>query len=360
MKKKLFIFMCAGMMMTGCAGQGSGENKEPEVISLDLGGNAQNDDANKEQANNIADSDAGEIVQSGENTTSQEPETESAAKDNNDNIQNTQNNENTQDLYMQFINNEVPVNIANDYPQNDIVIFGLEGGKSYTFAELGQHINQSYFDPAYSEKTAYDYAQYTYVDCPDSNSQNFLIKFVGLNIYTQGDDSFAVFVITENNGQLYLTGEYECWARSYTDQYRNGLCIDGGSAGAGDHYSGASVILSNGIITNIYGEEMLSGWWTSYVNEAIYNEVFDENTEVPLNVSICTIGEEKYYTYDFSECTDDEVILCETYINRCRDEAGIKWATDAEIDAAIQKRCSAIGVSDDTIGQQEMVTWTNV
>ncbi|MDE7433449.1 MAG: hypothetical protein K2N34_16250 [Lachnospiraceae bacterium] len=357
MKKKLFILLCAGMMMTGCAGQGSGENKEPEVISLDLGGNAQNDDADKEQASNIADSDAGEIEQSGEITTSQEPETESTSNDNNENIQN---NENTQDLYMQFINNEVPVNIANDYLQNDFVIFGLEGGKSYTFAEFGQYVNQSYFDPAYSEKTAYDYAQYTYVDCPDSNSQNFLIKFVGLNIYTQGDDSFAVFVITENNGQLYLTGEYECWARSYTEQYRNGLCIDGGSAGAGDHYLGESVILSNGKITNIYGEEMLSGWWTSYVSAAIFNEVFGENTELPLNVSIYIIGEEKYYTYDLSECTDDQVTVCETYINRCRDEAGIKWVTDAEVDEAVKKRCSSIGVNYDTINQSEKATWTNI
>ncbi len=356
MKKKLFILLCAGMMMTGCAGQGSGEQKEPKVISLDLGGNAQNDDANKEQASDNAGSDAGEIVQPGENTVSPEPETESAPIDNNENIQK---NENAQDLYMQFINNEVPVMIGNDYPQNDYRIFNLERGKSYTFAELGQYVNQSYLDPEYSEKTAYDYAQYTYVECLDSNSQNFLIKFVGLDIYAQDDDSFAVYVITENNGQLYLTDEYECWARSYTEQYRNGLCIDGGSSGAGDHYSGKSVILSNGKITNIYGEEMLSGQWTSYVNEAIYYEVFGEDLGVPLNVSVYTIGEEKYYIYDFSECTDDQVTLCENYINRCRDEAGIKWVTDAEVEEAIKKRCSSIGVNYDTIDQQEKATWTN-
>lgn len=314
MKKKLFVLLCAGMVLTGCADQKADEQKKPEVISLDSGGNVQTDEANGEQADN---------------------------------------------LYMQFLNNEIPVVIGKDYSQDDYRIFNLERGKTYTFAELGQYVNQTYFDPEYSEKTSYDYAQYTYVECPDSDSRNFLVKFVGLNIYSPDDDSFAVCVITEDNGQLYLTGGYECWARSYTEQYRNGLCVSGGSNGAGDHDSGESVIMSNGKMTDIYEARTLSGWWTSYVNGAIYDEVFGGNEEIILNVSIYTIGEEEYYTYDFSECTDDQVALCETYINRCRDEAGIRWVTEAEVEEAVKKRCSAIGADYDTIEQQEIVEWTN-
>lgn len=314
MKKKLFVLLCAGMMMTGCADQKAGEQEKPEVISFDLGGDVQTDEANGEQADN---------------------------------------------LYMQFLNNEIPVVIGKDYPQDDYTISNLESGKTYTFAELGQYVNQFYFDPEYSEKTSYDYTLYTYVDCPDSDARNFLIKFVGLNIYSPDDDSFAVYVITEDHGQLYLTGEYECWARSYTEQYRNGLCVSGGSNGAGDHSSGISAILSDGKITDIYEAETLSGWWTSYVGETIYNEVFDGNTEIPLNVSIYTIGEEKYYTYDFSECTDDQAAVCEIYINRCRDEAGIDWVTDEEVEEAVKRRCSAIGVDFDTIDQQVEAEWTN-
>ncbi|MDE6621294.1 MAG: hypothetical protein K2K74_12565 [Lachnospiraceae bacterium] len=356
MKKKLFILFCAGIIMTGCADQKSDEQEKPEVISLDLDRNVQNDEANGEQVNNLG-SNADETAQSEENAERQEPEAEIVSKDN---IENVQNNENPQDLYMQFINNKVSAIIGNDYSQDEYRIFNLEQGKSYTFGELSQYVNQSYFDPEYSEKTSYDYAQYTYVECPDSNSKNFLIKFVGLNIYSPDDDSFAVYVLTENNGQLYLTDGYECWARSYTEQYRNGLCINGGSGGAGDHYVGMAVILSSGRITDIYGAEILSGWWTSYVSGAIYNEVFAGNEDVLLNVSIYTIGEEKYYLYDLSECTEDQIALCETYIGRCRDEAGVNWAADAELEEAIRKRCSAIGVNYDTIGQQEESEWTNI
>ncbi|MDE6220351.1 MAG: hypothetical protein K2G51_08010 [Lachnospiraceae bacterium] len=356
MKKKVFVILCVGMMMTGCADQKAEEQVKPEVISLDLGGNIQDEEANGGQENPV-DSDADRTVQPGENTESQEPEAEISSEDY---IERVQKNENTQDIYMQFINNQVSLVIGNDYPQDEYRIFNLERGKSYTFAELGQYVNQSYFDPEYAEKTSYDYVQYTYVECLDSNSKNFLIKYVGLNIYSPNDDSFVVYVLTEDNGQLYLTDGYECWARSYTEQYRDGLCINGGSAGAGDHYSGMSVILSNGRITDIYEEEILSGWWTNYINGEIYSEVFDENTEVPLNVSIYTIGEEKYYTYDLSECTDDQVTLCETYINRCRDEAEINWATDEEVDEAARKRCSSIGVNYDTIGQQKESEWTNI
>lgn len=355
MKKKLFMILCAGMMMTGCADQKADKQEKPEVISLDLGGNIQNDETSGEQPER-ADNDIDAAVQSGEAAGSQEQEAEPAPEGG---TGTAQNDENTQDLYMQFINNEVPAIFRDDHQQDDYRIFNLEGGKAYTFAELGQCVNQTYFDPEYSEKTAYDYVQYTYVECPDSDSRNFLVKFVGLNIYSQGDDSFAVCVITEDNGQLYLTGGYECWARSYTEQYRDGLCVGGGSGGAGDHYFWESVILSNGTIANIYEAEMLSGWWASRVSDAIYNEVFDGNEEIILNVSIYTIGEEKYYTYDLSECTEDQVTVCETYINRCRDEAGIKWVSDEEVEEAVKKRCSAIGINYDTVDQQEKVEWTN-
>lgn len=353
MKKKLLMLLCAGMLMTGCADKGSDGQKASDAPILDLDGDTWNNDVKAEQTA-VDDSDAHDTAQIEENK-------EEQASTQADNIENVQNDENIQDIYLQFVNNEISVIVGSDYPQNDYRIFNLERGNAYTFAELEQYVNQSYFDPEFSEKTSYDYAQYTYVECPDnSDSENFLIKFVGLNIYAQGDDSFVVYVITEDNGKLYLTGEYECWARSYTEQFRNGLCSNGGSSGAGDHYAGMSAILSDGKITDIYWAEILSGWWTNYVNEEIYSEVFGENTETLLYVSIYTIGEDKYYTYDLSECTDDQIILCESYINRCRDEAGINWITDEEIQEAVRKRCSSLGIEYNALEQQEKAKWTDV
>lgn len=319
MKRNVLLFLlCAGLLLTGCAG------KEPEVISLDLTGDAQNTEGKAELETTASKS--GQSVQE-------------------------------QDLYMRYIKNEVAATVGNDYPMNDYLVFKLERGDSYTFAELAGYVNQRYFDPEYSEKTTYDYVQYTYVDCPDSDSRNFLIKFVGLNIYSQNDDSFAVYVLSEKDGQLYLTDEYECWARSGVTAYRNGLCSSSGSSGAGDSYAGVDAILSDGKVTNVYGIEFLSGWWTSHVNETIYNEVFDADMEVMLNIMIYSIGENRYYVYDLSGCTDDQIPLCENYINRCRDEAGINWITDEDAQVLIKERCSSMNVNYDSIEQQQEPDW---
>lgn len=361
MKKGFLVLLCAGMMLTGCTDQRFGGQKEPEVYSLDLGGNAQEEESDAKQTQLAI-----ETTQSGETAKHQELQAESTTQSSNDSVQNSedqsygesvQNKERARNLYTGFLNNEVPAVVGSGL-QDGSILNNLGKSRAYTFEELGQCISQIYFDPEYMEKTTYDYAQYTYVECLDSDTENLLVKFVGLNIYSPDDDSFMVCVVTEKDGQLYLTDDYECWARSYTEQYRNGLCSTFGSNGAGDHYSGMSAILSNGIETYLYEAEILSGWWTSYVNGTIYNEVFSEGIDALLNVSIYTVGEEKYYTYDLSECTDDQKTLCELYIDRCRDEAGVNWVTEEQLQEAVRNRCSSIGVDYDMLEQQEAVEWT--
>lgn len=364
MKRGLLILFCMGMMVTGCADQKAGIQEEPEVYSLDLDGNIQMEETGGKQA--VTGSEA---AQSGETAENQESEAVSASKDSTQDNTGAQSGEsasedqdhaNTQDLYSGFLKNEVPAIVRNDYLQSDYRTNNLESGRAYTFAELGQYVDQSYFDPEYMEKTTYDQAQYTYVGCLDNDAINLLVKFIGLNIYSPGDDSFAVYVLSEENGQLYLTGEYECWARSYTEQYRNGLCRSGGSSGAGDHYDGLSVFLSDGKEVSIYEAEILSGWWTSYVDGTIYSEVFGENADVPLEVSVYTIDGDMYHTFDMSECTDDQKTLCETYINRCRDEAGVNWVTEEQLQEAVRKRCSSLGIDYNMLEQQEEVEWIKI
>lgn len=219
-------------------------------------------------------------------------------------------------------------------------------------------------NPEYTDKTSCDQIQYAYVKCPDSSDEtekNLLVKFVGLNIYTQDDQSYAVFILAENNGRLYITGSYECWARSETTAYENGILRSSGSGGAGDHYDGISVLLSDGKPVSIYDAEILSGWWTSYVNDTIYNEVIDENTVPPdLIVAIYTIGDKKYYQYDMSDCREEEKPLCESYISRCRDEAAINWVSEEEIQTAVQNQCIAVGIDYSIIEQREEAVWNEL
>lgn len=343
MRKTVLVWLLAGLTATGCAAGGAAQ-KQPDIRT---------EDSQEFIRDESEQNESGQTEQNEPEQTEQE-----AAKDSE--TERIPAEESAQDLYMQFINNEIPAAVSGVYPKKEYKTVNLETGRSYTFTDLGAYVNQNYFDPEYSEKTTYDEVQYTYVDCPDSDSQNFLIKFVGLNFYAPDDESFVVYVLTEHNGQLYLTDEYECWARSYREQYRSGLCSSDGSGGAGDHYAGMSAILSDGRITDIYSVETLYGWWASSVSETIYREVFDENAEILLNVSIYSVGEDRYYMYDLSECTDDQLPLCETFISRCSSEARIAWSTDEEIQEAIKNRCILLGIDYSTLNGQTSVTWTDL
>ena len=39
-----------------------------------------------------------------------------------------------------------------------------------------------------------------------------------------------------------------------------------------------------------------------------------------------------------SECTEEQKALCESYVNRCRDEQGIVWITEDEVLGAVKER----------------------
>lgn len=369
MKKKVVAILLIGITITftGCNKQGTRSidmnDNEATKTQIDQENNTKNDTEQKsflqETPDGTQNIEMPDSVQSNET-----PQEASDNTQNHETIQeasdNIQNYETTQDLYTAFIKNEVSVTVEEDFPQSDYITYNLEPGKTYTFAELGSYVNTSYFDPEYSTKTSYDNAQYAYLESSDNHTRILLVKFSGLEIYAPDDDSFAVYMIAENQGKLYLTNSYECWARSYTKACKNGLLVSGGSGGAGDHLTAVSAIFANGKNADIYATEIMSGWWASYINEAIYNEVFAGNEDILLSVMFHTIGDKTLHTYDLSECTEEQIALCETYINRCRDEAGINWITEEEVQEVVRERCNALNIDYEIIEQQEEVEWTEI
>ena len=344
------------LILSGCAGKKESAAGEEGEIILDSINNPEDQTVPDTQTSTqttpqVPVTAADETVQSDENQTTPD----SDPPENTD----SQATADSGSLYEQFLRNETTVlaadSILTDEYRNPI----LEKGRSYTFTELGQVISAYFLNPEYTDRTSYTSAQYAYVNSPDNTgAQILLIKFIGLNIYSRDDDSYAIVAIKEDNGQLYATAEYECWARSETLAYRNGILNDYGSSGAGDHYSGISAFLSDGTVTPIYATETLYGWWTSYINDAAYQEVFGQDTEPgEFIVSINTIGEEIYYQYDIGECTEELKILCETYIDRCQQEQGINWVSDEEIQHAVKARCDKLGIGYDTINQNPEITW---
>lgn len=353
--------VCIVLSVSGCAADKSGavEEEKSEAVNDTAdntgGGQSITDMDRTDQSDQPGQSDSQNVPTDSEpenenQTTVDDTEEEPAASD-------------SKSLYEQFLSGEASASVSSSYPDPDYVDAIIQKGDSYTLTELGQQVSKYFLDPEYTDKTSYDSIQYAYITCPDSASgkQNLLVKFVGLNIYTQDDNSYAVFVITEDNGQLSITYQYQCWARSETVAFSNGILSDSGSGGAGDHYGGLSVILADGTVSGIYGAEVLSGWWTSYVDAGIYSEVFGADMEPGgFIVSIYTIGDDRYYLYDMSECTEEERSLCENYIAKCQEEQGINWITDEEIQTAIRNRCSALGISYESIEQKQEAVWNNL
>lgn len=346
--KGLLTISCIGLLLSGCGADDKKlkvENAGQEITEADI----KAPDSSTEPDNLEAPA--------AENPASKNPEESETQTD----VQDVPSD--TASLYDQFLHNDISVTTGQGFPQEDYRTPICETGSSYTLSELGARVSEYFLNPEYTDKTSYDSIQYTYVNCPDSSDtakKNLLIKFTGLNIYAPDDESYAVFVVTENNGQLFLTHEYECWARSGTTAYTNGLLRSAGSGGAGDHISGLSAILTDGSFTDIYAAEELYGWWTNYINDTIYNEIFDENTEVNLITSIYTIGDAYYYLYDLSQCTEEEIPLCEAYIDRCRTEAGINWVSEEDIQTAVQNQCAALGIDYGATQTLEEVTWNNL
>lgn len=351
----LLTLACTGILLSGCGTDKASteiQNAGQEITEADLNPPAS---LSEQDTSDIPANDSTAVDKTADN------EQPSATQNTPTETQDTSTD--TATLYEQFLYHDLPATVGNSYPQEDYRTPVLEAGATYTLSEMSSRVSEYFLNPEYTDKTSFDYIQYAYVDCPDNpntEQKNLLLKFVGLNIYSQDDDSYAVFVLSENAGKLSITYEYECWARSATQAFQNGILNDSGSAGAGDHYSGLSALLSDGSYTSIYNLEDLGGWWTSSVNETLYNEVFDENTEVNLIVSIYTIGNDRYYLYDMSYCSEEEIPMCETYIDRCRAESGINWSTEEEVETAIQNRCAALGIDYQLTESQKEAEWNTL
>ena len=376
-RKTIMTFLltaaCIGITLSGCAADDKNtdnQNAEQEILTTDIRTPEPTSDESAENETTETTTDEPVVNETAE-TVSDEPVIAETSENNSDassetpaSLTEAQKAElNSQGLYGQFLSGDIPVTFNSNYTENIYLEPILENGNSYTLTELGECVSKYYFDSKYMDKKSYDYIQYSYVGCPDSadeNDRNLLVKFVGLNIYSPGDNSYAVFIITEKNGQLYVTDTYECWARCGTTAYANGILDSWGSSGANDHSYTLSVILLNGQQTTIFDEYILTSERAGSVGGSIYWDIFKGKTYPNFAVYISTIGDEKFYQYDTSYCSEEEKPLCETYVNRCRDEAGINWVTDEELQSAIQRQCSALGIDYSITLEPEEVVWNDL
>lgn len=192
---------------------------------------------------------------------------------------------------------------------------------------------------------------YAYIDCGNDGKFDLAIKFSGLNIYEPDDDSFAVFVVTEREEQLYLTFSYACWARSYTEMNNAGYITGDGSAGAGDHILETAILDQNAKYHNIYKAEELGGWWISYLNSEAYQNIFGDE-EPDIRVIKYTIDDKDICLYEAVEEGSEISDLSKQYIDECAN-AGIIWVSLEEVENMIHNNEKKYSISDDILSAQE-------
>lgn len=216
------------------------------------------------------------------------------------------------EMYLHFLNGEVDAMFDAEFQDslNYICkIYDYESGESwYTFdttdmlsyEQLISAIEKSDFkfsEPPQIEKS---YAIFNTV----SGKEILALKFQNLDIYSQADDSYALFLLAVNNGQLFITCAYDSWARNHVDIYDNLILKGQGFNGAGESYDWCSLIDESGHRKLVYDMTLLYDEWV-----AMYDwETFGMDTEWSCGCKfiLLTISNGSYYWYEAVDTVNSE------------------------------------------------------
>ncbi|MCM1185562.1 MAG: zinc ribbon domain-containing protein [Lachnoclostridium sp.] len=234
-------------------------------------------------------------------------------------------------VYERFLRGEESVYIED---------FASERTK-WTLPELLAKIKETY---AWTGGELTPRVTYAYMDCGGDGYEEMQLKFTGLDIYSPGDDSSLVMVLTAKNGRLEVIATGESWARSYTDIDYYGCITDGGSNGAGSYSFGMQYIDGNSQIHTVYDANRLGGWWLHEISQKAYKEAFP--TEEPgLGITGYDIDGDSYYAVDNADLrhlSREE----ETFIALCEEE-GMEFVSGDNIDTMISERKKALGIKEE-------------
>lgn len=258
-------------------------------------------------------------------------------------------------LYESFLKNQSTVRISDSFylvdNMNTNHIF--VPSETYTLSELIEQVNQYKSESPFNSKIGG--LSYAYLDCGADGKLELALRFQGMDIYTGNDDSALVAIITEQDGELVMTFGYEAWVRSNYTLFYYGLMIYNGSAGAGDRFSGISLLDQKAKFHSIYTIEELFGWWSSYIAEAAYASCIPDDCAPEICVWIYHFDDKELYCYEITEKDDEKRKYCENYIEACK-EAGIEWLSEEEINRQLEAAEQALGLPTEVFTEKE-VEW---
>ena len=142
--------------------------------------------------------------------------------------------------YEKFMKNKTKVSFDRFMPKDDMEEALYKKGREYTLSEVLDIVTAYYFKNSTNKKI--NYIDYSYIDCGKDGVNELVLRFNGMDIDDEDDDSTLVYIIKYIDEKLSLCYSYETWARSESTLNEYGYYQSGGSNGASNHGSEDSLI----------------------------------------------------------------------------------------------------------------------
>lgn len=226
--------------------------------------------------------------------------------------------------------------------------FGSQEEMNLTFQDMLAKVVDTYL--GYSDRDTVNSIEYAYLDCGNDGVEELALRFVGLDIYSDDDNSDATVVISCKDGALELVYSCESWARSNTEINYYGCIDSGGSGGAGAYYIEMGYINADGVVQTVYTGEILGGWWVSYVSEELYQEAFGDSEDPDMQISVFNFDDSSYYVAELGDYATQE---CLDYIALCQAQ-GMTFVQDQEIDDIFMQRIAELGIQEEWLEEHEL------
>lgn len=194
------------------------------------------------------------------------------------------------------------------------------------------------------------YIQYTYLDCGGDGVEELAIRFVGLDIYAQEDDSDCTMIITCSGDLLEVVYTCESWARSYTSPLYHGCIPSSGSAGAGDHPFDMEYLDADGNLHTVYDAEELGGIWFRRLDPDIYDTVFGSDEPNAAITHYYMNGTDYLVVQTFDDLLDPRF---EEYASLC-EQKGMRFVSRDEILELIEQYAGELGIETEWLYEEEL------
>lgn len=270
-------------------------------------------------------------------------------------------NKKAKEAYQEFLDGERKVYIKDNHLNN------ISNEEKYTISIDGCDIRdilescmltkrawlESYPDNAEFEDCRIISIEYAYMDYGNDGILDLAVKFTGLGVYVQNDDSSDIYVITYQNDKLVFCERYSTYARGITDLYYYGYSIWTGIAGAFSTLYTYSCPDAEGDNQTIVKLDEKVGPAVCYIDNIAYENVFGDTRNQSDNMVITKweIDDKTYYTYEIED--DENKDLCEKFIDFCQKD-GISFSTKEEIKILIDLKKAALGITDEWFEKKEL------